>query len=189
MLTVRVALLLAPDLEALRRKYAEMQRLRALHARAQRDAEFVEPDPGAAMAALAREFPGALREIDRLPLDVLADRISAIEAALADATRVTPWMRASWSFHRLARGALVVKRWLGSRSPPTSTRADLEIAIASSALEHGDDARAWLDDLGAIARPPRGRLMDLVHARVAAELGWTVDEVREAVFTAPARGR
>jgi len=173
----------AVELEALRRKYAEIQRLRLLHERAKSDASFVEPAPGAAMAALAREFPGALREIDRLPIEMLAERLVAIDVAIADPERVTPWMRASWSFHRLARGALSVKRWLATSTTAPATRADLDAAIASSSLAFPDDARAWLDDLDAIARPPRGRLMDLVYDRVAAELGLPFGETRCLVLT------
>jgi hypothetical protein len=174
--------LLKADLEALRRKYVEMQRLRLLHDRARTDATFVEPDPGPAMAALAREFPGALREIDELPIAALAARIVALDDAIADASRIAIWMRASSSFHRHARGALVVKRWLAERTDEgEARRAALERALDS--LEHSDDARAWLDALAAVARPPRGRLMDLVHERVASELGLAVDEVRRAIFT------
>lgn len=159
-----------------------MQRLRLLHDRARTDASFVEPEPGPAMAALAREFPGALRELDELPLATLVERIAAIDAALADASCVTTWMRASSSFHRHARGALVVKRWLARRTDDgDARRAALDDALPS--FDYVEDAREWLDALDALARPPRGRVMDLVYARVAAELGLEVDEVRRTLFT------
>lgn len=160
-----------------------MLRLRDLHERAKREPEFEEPEPGAAMAALAREFPGALRETDQLPITMLADRVAALDAALLDPACITPWMRASWSFHRLARGALAVKRWLATSTTSPAARGDLEAAIATSSLAFPDDARAWLDDLAAIAEPPRGRLMDLVYGRVAAELGLSFGEARCLVLT------
>src|SRR5262245_19307987 len=96
-----------------------MLRLRLLHVRAYEDPAFREPDPTPAMAKLAKEFPGALREIDELPLDVLRTRIVELEAAARDDAFVAPWMHASWSFHRLARGALAAKRWLSAQGPET----------------------------------------------------------------------
>jgi len=169
------------ELEALRWKYEEMRRLRLLRARARAEAGFEEPDPSEALAALARRFPGALRELDRLPLATIEERIAALATAAADPARVAPWMRASSSFHRLARGALAAKRWLTTMSDartadPDELRARFEAAVAS--LDHGDAALAWANDLAAIARPPQGRVMGLVRARVAAELGVEVAEVK-----------
>src|SRR4051812_10405817 len=89
-----------------------MLRLRLLH-----DAGDPE-DPRRAMAALACRFPGALREIDELPLQEITDRIDALRAAEADPAQELPWMRAIARFHALTRGALVAKKWLrGSRTP------------------------------------------------------------------------
>ncbi|MBS2018440.1 MAG: hypothetical protein JST00_36585, partial [Deltaproteobacteria bacterium] len=124
-----------------------MQRLRVLHAQARADATFREPDPRVAMTRLAREFPGALRELDELPLGSIEQRIAELDGAIGDATRIARWMRAMDAFHRHARGALAVKRWLAGRSITGTTRDELARDLAS--LEHGDDARAWLDALDA----------------------------------------
>jgi len=154
-----------------------MLRLRLLHARARADADFVEPDPRRAMVELAVEFPGALRELDELPLEVIRERITVLGRAEQDEALVLPWMRAQVSFHRLARGALATKRWLCGR-PLTP---EIEAAFARALPKLPADVAPWATSLAAIAKPPRGRLLDLVYARLAAELGVDVDAARAAV--------
>lgn len=165
-----------PDLDALLAKYERIHALRLLHERAKRDPTFVEPDPRREMAALARAWPGALRELDELPMDEIDARIARLRAAALDPSLVSPWMIAQDAFHRHARGALAAKRWLGKRKRVTTEVAEQFRASAPR------DARPWADALDAVASPPRGRLMELVHARVADELGTTVAEARRLVF-------
>jgi hypothetical protein len=165
----------APDLASLRTKYERLLALRELHARAKRDASFEEPDPRSEMTELARIWPGSLRELDELPIDVIRARIAALDHALADVGRIERWMIAQASFHRLARGALAAKRWLGKRKRIT---ADVRAAFAEHAPR---EARGWKNALDDVASPPRGRLMDLVHARVAAELDVSIAEARRLV--------
>ena len=171
------------DLRALRDKYERMLRLRLLHARAKAEPEFDEPDPRLAMAELAREFPGALREIDTLPTDALHQRIAALIAAERDPSGVEPWMHAQVAFHRLARGILTVKRWLAGR--PVTPRLEADFAGAVARLPNGGDAMAWASELAAVSAPPRGRLMDLVYKRLARELG--ADEVAARAMVMPRR--
>ncbi len=163
----------------LRAKYEEMLRLRLLHASGD------EPDPRRAMAALAGRFPGALREIDELPLDEIRGRIEALRAAEGDRSRVVPWMRATSRFHALTRGALCAKRWLGGRKTA-------DVAAFARDLEtlcYADDARVWAGDLAKIAAPPRGRITDLVFARIALELDVPEEDARTLVFGASRRTR
>lgn len=168
------------DLRALRDKYEQMLCLRQLHARAKDEPDFVEPDPRPAMAALARRYPGALREVDELPLDVIEARIAELDAAQRDPSRIASWMKAQAGFHRLARGALAVKRWLAGRTP--TPEIDEAFANALLTMPEREDAMSWADDLAAVAKPPRGRVMDLVYARLAHELGVDVTAAREAVL-------
>lgn len=158
-----------------------MLSLRNAHERARRDAGFVEPDPRPAMASLAEQYPGSLREIDTLPLDVIATRIDALRSVERHPSRAEPWMVAQIAFHRFARGALATKRWLAGRKSITpALRAAFTRATAT--LPQGADARLFAGDLETIAAPPRGRLMDVVHARVAQTLGITAAEARALVF-------
>lgn len=155
-----------------------------MHVRAHVDASYIEPDPRAEMARLAEEFPGSLREIDVLALDAITTRIVALTRAERSASHVEAWMHAQAVFHRLMRGALVTKRWLSRRKSITeATRA--EFAEALPTLARGEDAALFLDDLDRVANPPRGRLLVVVHAKLAEALGVTESEARDLVFLRP----
>jgi hypothetical protein len=165
----------------LREKYARMLALRVAHVRARSEEGFEEPDPRAEMAALAARFPGALREIDALPLATIRGRVAALDGVLRGEAGAAPWMVAQTAFHRLARGALAAKRWLAKERAAGAGAPDLRARfLADASLD--DEARAWADDLASVARPPRGRLLPLVYARAAAELDATPDEIRALVF-------
>jgi hypothetical protein len=170
----------AHELRDLRDKYEEMLRLRLVHARASEDAAFAEPDPRATMAELARRFPGALRELDELPLDAIRGRIEALAAAEADEARREPWMHAQARFHALTRGALAVKRWLRGRALTPALIEAFPAALGTMA--EADEARVWVGDLAVLARPPRGRLMEPIYARLARELGIEIATARAAVM-------
>lgn len=163
------------DLASLRTKYERLLALRALHERAKSDPSFVEPDPRKEMTSLSRTWPGALRELDELPIDVIRTRVAALDRASRDPELVERWMIAQDTFHRLARGVLSAKRWLGKRKRITE-------AVREDFAAHAPrEARMWKDALADVASPPRGRLMDLVFARVAHELHVTVAEARRLV--------
>jgi hypothetical protein len=88
-------------------------------------------------------------------------------------------MHAHVRFHALARGALAVKRWLAGRAL-TPALADA-FAREAPAMPHAENVHLWRDDLAAIARPPRGRILDLVYARLAEELGVDVMTARRSL--------
>jgi hypothetical protein len=141
-------------------------------------------DPRLEMAALAARFPGALRELDEAPLDVIRGRIAALSRCVESGAPVEPWMRASAVFHALTRGALAAKRWLGGRKVVDEAAiADFLLAVEGSA--HAEDAKAWARELQLVAAPPRGKLTDLVFERVAAHLGLPVGEARALVVGPP----
>jgi len=162
------------ELAALRGKYEEMLRLRLA-------ADAGTPgDPRRAMAALASEFPGSLREIDDLSLDAIRERASELRAA-EDGGKVATWMTATHLFHALTRGALCAKKWLsGRKSVDASTLEAFD--READALCWSAEARAWRDDLVRLASPPRGRVTELVYARVGAMLDVSAENVRVLVF-------
>jgi hypothetical protein len=165
-----IPLVTRAERDELHAKYTEMLRLRLAHQ------EDDEPDPRRDMAKLASRFPGALREIDELPLDVIEARIEALSAG-----RVEPWMEPVAMFHRLTRGALCAKRWLRGRKE-LDDEERLAFDRESTTLCYPEEARAWRADLERLASPPRGRVTDLVFEKIAAALGTSVERARELVW-------
>lgn len=181
---MRTAVVTRDALDALRGKYAQMLAMRLMHAAAKEDVAQTR----IRMAELSSRFPGALREMDDLELPEIRGRIAALDWVLSEKGQVQPWMEAMVFFHALARGALCAKRWLARRK-----RVDPEVerayAAALPAFPFPDDARMWTTDLARIASPPRGRLTDVVFARVARELATTERAARLLVFGLPRRER
>ena len=99
------------SLEELRAKYAQMLAMRVVHRSGADDAD----ETRARMAKLASLYPGALREIDDLELSEIRRRVAALDEVLEAGREVELWMEAIALFHRMARGALSVKRWLAGR--------------------------------------------------------------------------
>jgi hypothetical protein len=124
----------------------------------------------AVMKALAARHPGALRELDESTAAELRARATALELALAGGP-VEPWMEAAALFHlalaealRMRRGALFVPVFWVVGRVGAGLRGDL-------------------------ARPPSGRLLDVVWTAVARELGTTPREAERLVYPrAPPRG-
>lgn len=172
-----------PDVRDLAEKYGRILALRTAHDLA-RTTGAPEPDPREEMAALAARWPGALRELDELPLAIVHERLAALAVAEQDRTGIAPWMEAQLVFHREARAVLAAKRWLdGRRGVDEATRA----AFAAAARDEA--TRAWAGRLEEIATPPRGRLLELVWPQVARALGVTVTEARALVRGPVSRAR
>jgi hypothetical protein len=92
----------AEAFERLTRKYAELLALRAEAL----SAEEARPR----LRALAREFPGALRELDALPMAELERRHRAFVAAAQTGTAGEAWMVWMVAYHDALRLALAHKR-------------------------------------------------------------------------------
>lgn len=158
-------------LARLREKYRQMRALRAASGDPEREA----------LRALAREFPGALAEIDRLPPEVLEARIEALDrlCEVPVAANAQPaWVRGWLLAHPALRGALLAKAWLGGRrTADAATRAAFAAEVPT--LPYPEDARPWIARLDELACPPDGRLVDLVFRDVARALDLDgVDAVR-----------
>jgi hypothetical protein len=164
------------ELEALCHKYAELVRLRRLAETAP------EHDPRGDLGRLAARYPGALREIDELPLAELQARFDALVRARAGQGPIAEWMGALACFHRLARGALFAKRWLrGRREIDPAMRAAYREACAT--IDAPEEALVWADALERIARPPSGRLMHLVFEALARALDIPEERARTLVLS------
>ncbi|HMJ13259.1 MAG TPA: hypothetical protein VK524_17685, partial [Polyangiaceae bacterium] len=131
------------DLIALARKYEILAELR----RAQYHMSFVEAR--APLRRLAREFPGALRELDLLPLDEIDRRADALRAA-AQTGETAPWMEWLHEYHSRLRLALSVKRQLpGRRALDDGTARQMAETLGA---EHGCVCDAAF--VQAVLRPP-----------------------------------
>jgi len=148
----------------LRAKYEEMLALRAL------SASSTPHDPRPRMVRLAARWPGALREIDALPRAQIDERIAVLTRVEDGTLEPAPrWVQAMHRFHALARGVLFVKRTLR----PGEQRDE---------RPWPSEAAEWKADVARIARPPRGRLMDLVYERLGRELDLPPEEAKRLVF-------
>jgi hypothetical protein len=171
---------LSEEIARLREKYVEILAMRLLEEVVTPSAEH-RTNVRTRMSTLAARFPGALRELDDLAISEIRRRIRTLDAVADGTGGVEPWMEAIALFHRLARGALWAKRWLRGRK---SVNASLEAAYAVDALsvDSACDALAWRTELAAIARPPEGRMMRLVFARIGKELNLSESQARRAAF-------
>jgi hypothetical protein len=161
-------------------KYEEMRRLRR---------EITTEAPTPALRALAERFPGALRELDELSIGEIERRLEHLRALAGGHTPTAEaWVAPLWLYHRRLRGALAAKRWLrGRRALTPLEQREFE---AEGGLG-GGEAAAWAPELERLARPPTGRVTDLVLERVAAELGLSAPRLNTLLFGegAARRGR
>jgi hypothetical protein len=148
------------DLIALARKYRALAELR----RAQH--HVVDDDVRIPLRQLAREFPGALRELDSLPLEEIDRRVEQLEQA-AWRGGVEPWMEWMHQYHSTMRAALHIKRRLAGRRALSDVAA-LDIAVE---VRRAFGVRCDAEFVHAVARPPEGRINVLVFRRLAEDFG------------------
>lgn len=147
--------------------------------------ETVSEPPRAELRSLAREFPGSLRELDRLPLAMLHARLDALEAVLGRGAEPQAWMRLQVSYHGFMRATLRVKRW--SRDWPAEPD-EAQRALAARYVAAADEPALGFFDaetIRAIRKPAFGRLNPFVLASVARFHGTTPEAVVEALLYPP----
>lgn len=155
-------------------KYRLIRDLREARARG-------EPAPEAAVfKALAREMPGALRELDVLPMEIVIARIEALDRVLAMGAEgePEPWMRWVSDYHAIFREALRIKAISGKRG--------IDDAAAPALAERASrEAGAPIDEafVRAIASPPDGRLQPVVLAYVASIHRVSPSTIARTIFT------
>jgi hypothetical protein len=160
----------------LRTKYRMIRELRSAAA-----VESVAPR--AKLAALARAFPGALRELDQLPMEHLEARLLAIERALDDGSEPEPWMRLQAGYHGFMRAVLRIRRL--SRGRPfeiVDAERELQAVAYQPAADEPPIQRFDLAALRVIRRPPGGRLNPWVFNEVARDHGVSPELVQRALF-------
>jgi hypothetical protein len=139
--------------------------------------------PRARLAALARAFPGALRELDQLPMEHVEARLLAIDRALAEADEPEVWMRLQAGYHGFMRAALRIRR-LSRGRPLEIVDAERELLALRyvPAADEPPPERFDVEALRVIRRPPGGRLNPWVFNEVARDHGVSPELVHQALF-------
>jgi len=156
--------------EALRRKYERIRRMRLAHE------DGTEGDPRPLMRELAADFPGALRDLDELPMETIEARLSALSSSSPP-----PWAEAMARYHGWMRLALAIKRRFRPGSDPALARR-WALDERAPRPDEPDEARLDVEAIAAILRPPGGRLSRWVLRRVADETGRPLEDVERDVF-------
>ncbi|MBL9112942.1 MAG: hypothetical protein JNM74_26885 [Myxococcales bacterium] len=131
-------------------KHASMLALRARRAEAP-DA----PPPRDELRALAERFPGALRELERLPPETLRGRMEELEETRCAGAPLPTWAKAQRAYHVALREALVARAGRRGAERPSTRRP-------------GGEAR--------------GSMVEWAIARAAAEVGLTNEGCRALLF-------
>jgi hypothetical protein len=166
------------ELLALLRKYDTLAELRRERAAGGAVAE------RSVLRALAREFPGALRELDTVTLEQIEARRAALGSAAAGGA-IEPWMTWMIAYHASMRAALVVKARL-------ARARDLSDAIVADAREEASRRTGLEIDeafVRSVARPPHGRLNRAVFERLGQNFGVSPDDIWQTLFPARRAGR
>jgi hypothetical protein len=140
--------------------------------------------PRTTFAALAAEFPGALRELDRLPLYAIEQRRTALAAVLSEGAPVEPWMQLQVAYHGFMRAVLRIRRALLALRIHSFEPAQHCLELVSYVAAPGEPACARFDAemLRAIRRPPQGRLNPWVLEQVARDHAVTPEVVERALL-------
>jgi hypothetical protein len=119
-----------------------------LHLRSADSATLSERDRLAAVRALAKEFPGSLRELDGWTLSQIGSRVAALEnlCANANAPPPEPWMLAQDAFHKAIIELLHQRR--SEQSRPCVSRVPMTHAAIATVAEQlalpSETIRAWV---------------------------------------------
>jgi hypothetical protein len=152
--------------------------------------------PRAELFGLAREFPGALRELDTLPREEIERRRVELRAVLAGGPPA-PWMTWLTAYHATMRAALYVKgrlaraRRAAGAAPPLASSEKIEKLahssddavrrIAEDAARHSG-LPVDSDFVRAVASPPARRVNAAVFERLGRDLGVPADALWQALF-------
>jgi hypothetical protein len=154
-------------------KYERLLRLRT---------EPSDVPPTAELRSLARQFPGSLRELDRVPLETLTARLRALESVLHAGGALEPWMPMQASYHGYMRATLRIKRW--ARAWPADPTEALLLLAAKYTPAADEPPVSYFDaeQLALIRKPPGGRLNPLVLEAVARLHDTTPQVVADALL-------
>ncbi len=142
-----------------------------------------EIDAKGDMKRLAMNFPGALREIDRLPLEEIRSRIVALDAAI-DANAPTPdWATYACAYHGWMRALLALRSQIGDEHDPARALQKMR-ARYQEQFERETEFDFDEVSLPEVLKLDGGRMNPWVFERIAREYGVTPERVEASIFTA-----
>lgn len=163
------------SLIALREKYQRMLEMRRLHA------SDTPHEPRPLMRDLATRFPGALREIDELPLPLIELRIEELDQVIDNGLPPMKWMLWMAEYHGHLRAVLRIKRMgLPATDIPSALRLLRSQYVAANdepPLEFFD-----ADTLLMVLKPRAGRLNPWLLSLIAARHFVQVGDVEATLF-------
>lgn len=162
------------SLTALLQKYETLAALR-------RDRAEGKPLPPASrFKALAASFPGALRELDTLPLEVIEERVVSIRRAVEGAP-MDPWIPWMLGYHALGRAAIRIRIGAAGQRDIADDRAN---ELAEDASSHAG-IPVDVAFVRSVLSPPGGRIFAVVLSRLGDVFGERVEVLRRALLTRP----
>jgi hypothetical protein len=186
-------------LERLEEKYTILSDLRARREAAEGSgavgfAEEESRERRRVFAAIAREFPGALREMERATHEQLEARRREVREEIEE-IRPGPsppcprrrWVAVVLDYHALLREALAIRQWLVRNVPPGGAIDEVLLQVFSrwhrgSAVRHTEASAFDAAALARYRRPPGGRLHAVVWERLERRYGLDRGRLEEIVF-------
>ena len=141
----------------------------------------------AASKELARQFPGSLKELDRLSSGALEKKLEVLEQTEGLDETLPLWAKISYDYHQLLREALAIKSWLSGRK--FDLAGEQEVLEAFQSLDGNQYHSAhWPPTcrgqhlLQEIMNPPGGRLSQLVWEVLQERFRLQIDEMQMLTF-------
>lgn len=162
-------------LKGLRDKYQRMLEMRRAHESGS------ETNPRTLMRVLAAQYPGALRELDELPLSLIEIRIGALTEVIEAGVEVAPWMRWMVDYHGYLRAALRIKRMGLPRDDMATALTQLHQQYVP-AIDEPPVSLLNDEALAVVLKPTQGRLNPWVFGQIAVRHGTDAEVVRSQLF-------
>lgn len=133
------------------------------------------------MAALARRFPGALREIDERPLHEVRARIETLDMAFRCGSTLPTWAAIQATYHGAMRAFLRVRPAV-RRSSDEAARAFVEASYWPQFADEPSQQAMLGPVLDKLRDLPGGRLNPVAFEFVAEQVCVEVQDVIAALF-------
>jgi hypothetical protein len=133
------------------------------------------------MRALAARFPGALRELDRLTMTQIDERVRLLEESIEQSRTPPAWAPYACAYHGWMRGILKLRSLIGDERDVATALAILR-AHYVAADDEPELSQFDSRSIQEILNPVEGRTNSWVFRRIAEEFGENATQVERAIF-------